>query len=67
MNIGPNHATPPAEIARRDRAATRWLERNDPQAKKDRKAAKRKTRAAAEQAKRNPALVARYRRAMLKI
>lgn len=66
MNIPPNRGTTPSEIGRLKQSATRWLERNDKQAKQERKAAKRRDRAAAEQAKRNPALVGRYRRAMLK-
>ena len=65
MNIPPNTGKSDREIGRLKQSATRWLERNDKQAKKDRKAAKRKDRAAAEQAKRNPALVAAYGRAML--
>jgi len=47
MNVGPNHQTPPDEIARRNRAATRWLARNDPNHKKNKRIAKlRKHRAA---------------------
>ena len=66
MNIDPNTGKSDREIGRLKKAAARWLEKNDKRAKRDRKLAKLKDRKDAEQAKRNPALVAEYRRAMLK-
>ncbi len=47
MNVRPNQETPPAEIGRLKKAAARWLQRNDPNIKKNKRIAKlRKQRAA---------------------
>jgi hypothetical protein len=65
-NVPPNTGKTDREVGRLKQAASRWLERNDKQARRVRKPRKLQDRKDAEQAKRNPALVAEYRRAMLK-
>jgi hypothetical protein len=63
-NIPPQKptATPRLKVTR----AADWLRRNDPKRRLDKLKAKRERAKAAAQAKKNPALVAGYRKAMLK-
>lgn len=58
----PKTANPKAQQRLREQAAA-WLKRNDPNFKRDKKRAATKKRKDAEQAKRNPGLVAHYRKA----
>ncbi len=66
MNIPPNTDPPPGEIKRLNKAASRWLNRNDKKTRNAKKLTKLKDRKDAEQALNNPALVQKYRRLMLR-